>query len=46
MIQESWCDSLISAVILEAINVIQNQLRTPQAPPDYGYFTARLLIGV
>ena len=28
--KESWCDSLIPIVILEAIDVIRNQLRTPR----------------
>ena len=28
--KESWCDSVIPIVILEAIDVIRNQLRTPR----------------
>ena len=28
--KESWCDSLIPIVILKAIDVIWNQLRTPR----------------
>ena len=28
--KESWCDSLIPLAILEAIDVIRNQLRTPR----------------
>ena len=28
--KESWCDSLIPIVILEAIDVIRNQLQTPR----------------
>ena len=28
--KESWCDSVIPKVILEAIDVIRNQLRTPR----------------
>ena len=28
--KESWCDSVIPTVILEAIDVIRNQLRTPR----------------
>ena len=33
--KESWCDSVIPIVILEAIDVIQNQLRTPRCYPSY-----------
>ena len=29
--KESWCDSLIPIVILEAIDMIRNQLRTPRS---------------
>ena len=28
--KESWCDSLIPIVILEAIDVIRNQFQTPR----------------